>query len=102
MAKENGKTIDDIGTEDLPDILYNFWSEVIPTDAVNKKKKTDKENISASEKRYANTTLNCMRAAINRHLKETRSVDMMKDAKFTKAKSNFERRQEGRERCCAT
>ena len=71
-------TIDDIGTEELPQVMYEFY-----TDARYKS-----SNDGKLEK-YKNTTLNSIRAGINRHLKDTRGVDIMKDERFVKSNQMF-------------
>ena len=67
-------TLDDIGTDEFPQLLYEFY-----TDA--QYKSID----DGVEEKFKNSTMNSIRAGINRHLKDTRSVDIIKDMRFTKS-----------------
>lgn len=71
--KQLGVCIDEVTTENLPDFLYKFYSEV------------RKENGDL----YSNTSLKAMRAGINRYIKETRSIDIVSDARFMRTNELF-------------
>lgn len=74
MKEKNlGVCIDEVTTEDLPNFLFKFYSEV------------RKDNGQL----YSNTSLKSMRAAINRHVKETRSIDIVSDPKFMRTNELF-------------
>lgn len=67
MKEKNiGFCIEEVTTEELPNFLFKFYSEV------------RKENGEI----YSNTSLKGMGAAINRHIKETRSIDIVSDPKY--------------------
>ena len=87
-SKQLGNIIEEIATDELANIFFDFWAELVPTEASSKKKieGINKEN---NVPRYANTTLKCIRAAINRHLKKNRSIDIMKDPRFTRSNEMF-------------
>ena len=92
--KEIANIIEEVTTDDLAKILYDFWSEVSPTEkGLQQRKKTQiKKEINSEnedEPRYSNSTLSCIRAGINRHLKTKRGVDMISDTRFTKANEMF-------------
>ena len=69
-------TIDDIGSDELPQVLYEFYTDAQYKAASDRSK---------PPKKYKNTTLNSIRAGINRHLKDTHGIDIMKDARFVKS-----------------
>lgn len=71
--KKLGLCIEEITDEDLPNFLFKFYSEV------------RKENGQL----YSNTSLKSMRAAINRHIKETRSIDIVANPKFMRTNELF-------------
>lgn len=71
--KKLGVCIDEITTEDLPNFLFKFYSEV----------RKDNGQI------YSNTSLKSMRAGINRYIKETRSIDIVSDPKFMRTNELF-------------
>ena len=72
-------TIDDIGTEELPQLLYEFY-----TDAQYKSSESE-----TTPEKYKNTTLNSIRAGINRHLKDQRGIDIIKDERFVRSNQMF-------------
>lgn len=70
----------------LPNVLSDFYTEVRKSDA---------------EGEYKTSTLKCIRAAINRHYKATRSLDILSDPRFIKSNEMFtgvakKAKQEGR------
>lgn len=71
--KQLGVCIEEIPTDQLPTFLFNFYSEV----------RKDNKDL------YSNTSLKAMRAAINRHLKETRSLDIVADSRFIRCNELF-------------
>lgn len=74
MKEKNlGVCIDEVTTEELPNFLFKFYSEV------------RKDNAEI----YSNTSLKAMRAAINRYIKETRSIDIVSDPKFMRTNELF-------------
>ena len=72
-------TIDDIGDDELPQVMYEFYTDG--------QYKSGDEN--SPPERYKNTTLRSIRAGINRHLKQQRGIDLMKDPRFTKSNQMF-------------
>ena len=60
-------------TEDLPDILLNFYLAVRPKGAGN----------------YANQSMKCIRAALNRYFKAERGIDIIKNELFVKTNEMF-------------
>lgn len=73
VEKEIGNSIDEVDTEKLPNILFDFYTEVRST----------------KNETYKNTTLRCLRAGINRHMKETRSIDIVSDKRFIRCNEMF-------------
>ena len=61
--------VENILTEDLDQILFEFYSSVQP------QKKND----------YCVQTLKCMRAGLNRYFRQERGIDIAKDSMFTRA-----------------
>ena len=78
LAEKNLPACDDIPIEDLPDVLYNFYTEVC-------KKKPGKSDTYE----YKNSTLKYMRAGLNRHFKETKTIDIIAGSHFIKANKMF-------------
>ena len=76
--RKNYANLEDIENDDLPNILTNFYTEV------SKKKKGVNGDFE-----YKNTTLKCIRAAINRHFRETQSLDIIADHHFIAANEMF-------------
>ena len=74
-------TIDDIGTEELPSLLYEFYCDV-------QYKSYDSSEPEKSEK-YKNTSMKSIRGAINRYMKNSRGIDIMKDVRFTRSNEMF-------------
>lgn len=70
---ELGQTIDDVTDENLPNVLFDFYTEVRST----------KNEV------YKNTTLRCLRAGINRYIKEKRSIDIVADKRFIRTNEIF-------------
>ena len=65
---------------DLPEVLFKFYAEVQPKKIDPSKPNTDT---------YANTTLLCVRAGINRQIKEKRGIDIINDVRFVKSNELF-------------
>ena len=84
IKKVNGGldiTIDDIGTDELPPLLYEFYF-----DGQYKSFNSDR---SEECEQYKNTSLKSIRAAITRYLKNTRGIDIINDVRFTKSNEMF-------------
>ena len=71
-------TLDDISTSELPQILFEFY-----TDA------RYKSSADGKLEKYKNTTLNSIRAGIKLHLKDTCGIDIIKDENFVKSNQMF-------------
>lgn len=71
--KEVATNIDEVTDDDLPNLLFDFYTEVR-----SKKNQT-----------YKNTTLCCLRAGINRYMKEKRSIDIVSDKRFIRSNEMF-------------
>ena len=67
--------IDDIGTEELPNILTRFYTDV----------RTKKSN-----EQYQTSSFKVLRAGLNRYFKKTRTVDIVSDEKFMRANMIFD------------
>lgn len=67
LAEKEKPDADTISTDDLPDILSDFYTELRKSDA---------------EGEYKTSTLKCIRAALNRYFKGTRSLDILSDPRF--------------------
>ena len=80
LAEKDYPTIDEITDNNLPDVLYNFYSETC-------KKKPNPD--TGDEQEYKNSTLKCVRAALNRYFKEKRCVDIIVDGCFIKTNEMF-------------
>ena len=63
----------DIDTLDLPDILLDFYCLIKP--------KHDED--------YATQSLKCIRAALNRHFRTVRGLDIVKDTRFVRTNEMF-------------
>lgn len=86
LAEKNLPDADTILIDELPQVLTNFYTELRKADATNE---------------YKTSTLKCIRAAINRHYKDTRSIDILTDTRFIKSNEMFtgvtrKAKQEGR------
>ena len=79
-----GNNIDDISTEDLPTVLERFFSEV------NKPNKACNAEPNKPPSPYKNSSMRVIRAGINRHVKETRGIDIMSDKRFIKTQNFFQ------------
>lgn len=66
-------TFDEIDNKDLPDILYDFYTDL---------RKTDGEH-------YKLQSLKCVCAGINQYTKEHRNLDIIKDIGFTRSNEMF-------------
>ena len=80
-VKNGGLDIDveQIETSELLQLLYEFY-----TDAQYKECKDGEK-----AEKFKNTTMNSIRAGINRYLKEARGLDIMKDTRFTRSNQMF-------------
>ena len=56
----------DIGDDELPEILFDFYCEMKPQ----------------KEDKYATQSMKCKRTALNRHFKAERSLDIIKNSMF--------------------
>ena len=84
----------DITTDRLPEILTDFYVEVRKKKGIagNHKVNSDGKvypagNIQCND--YKNTSLMCIRAALNRHFKSTRSIDIIANENFIKCNEMF-------------
>ena len=66
--KKLGNIIEEISMDDLANILYDFWVEIVPTETSTNIKIGD-NNKENGVPRYTNTTLKCIyeRKQINRY-----------------------------------
>ena len=64
---------DELKTEDLPDILYEYYAAVRPQ----------------KDEDYCVQTLKCIRAALNRFFKPKLGIDITKDTRFVRANEMF-------------
>ena len=71
---ENKGLIEDLTDDELPDILFNFYSSAKPINGET----------------YAIQTLKCTRAGLNRYIKKYRNIDIIQDCKFIRANEMFE------------
>ena len=82
--------LDDIETEDLPKIIGDFYF------SIRKKTVTNDKNIKLSKtkqkeiKYYKNSSLKSGRAALNRHFKGTRGLDIINNDNFIKSNEIFQ------------
>ena len=65
-----GDSLEEVADSDLADLIEEFYAAI---------KKNPKGNCCDS---YKNSSLKVMRAGINRHLKEKRSIDMLNDPRL--------------------
>ena len=65
--------VSDISDGELPNVLFEFYSSVRPRN---------------SEK-YATQSLKCIRAALNRHFRQERGLDIIKDLSFIRTNEMF-------------
>lgn len=73
LAEKKLKNLPEILDEELPNILYNFY-----TDLRSKKGQL-----------YKLQSLKCIHAGVNRYMKEMRNIDIIKDLRFTKTNEMF-------------
>lgn len=71
--KEIAENLDAVSDEQLPQVLFDFYTEVRST----------------KNQTYKNTTLRCLRAGINRYVKEKRSIDIVLDRRFIQTNEIF-------------
>ena len=69
---------------DLSKLLSDFYTEIKKKEKPQAKKR--KEN---SEEEYKNSSLQCMRAALNRYFKEKRGINIINDDRFIQANEMF-------------
>ena len=84
----------DISNGDLPSILSDFYVEVPKKKITQGKHKVNDEgkvvpSASSTSLDYKNTSLMCIRAALNRHFKSTRSIDIIANEQFIQANEMF-------------
>lgn len=73
LEEKDLKTLTELADDDLPDILFNFY--------------TDLRKVNGQE--YKLQTLKCLRAGLNRYMKEKRNLDIIQDVKFTRTNEMF-------------
>ena len=100
LDEKNLPPIDLLTEQNLPEILSDFYTELKKKGKSSKTKKVTKQsdeptvsnttdgNTESSDE-YKNSTLNCIRAALNRHFKETLGIDIIKNTNFTKTNEMF-------------
>lgn len=71
--KKFGTDLDAVTDEDLPKVLFKFYTEAR----------------TVKNERYKNSTLKCIRAGVNRHIKETRGIDIVSDKRFIRCNEVF-------------
>lgn len=74
LAEKKLPDIDTISTDELPNVLSDFYTELRKVDAKGQ---------------YKTSTLKCIRAAINRYLKGNRSLDILSDPRFLSSNEMF-------------
>ena len=84
---------DQIPTVDLPQILSDFYVEVRKKKSTQNNHKVTKGGKvippSPTGNDYKNTSLMCIRAALNRHFKSTRSIDIIANEQFIQCNEMF-------------
>lgn len=73
LAEKKLSKLEDITDENLPNILYDFYSDLRKVDGGN----------------YKLQTLKCIRAGINRFMKEKRGLNIINDTTFTRSNEMF-------------
>lgn len=73
QEKEVAEDLDAVSDEDLPNLLFDFYTDVQST----------------KNQTYKNTTLRCLQAGINRYIKEKRSIDIISDPRFLRSNEMF-------------
>ena len=71
--EKNIAQLDEISEDDLPEILFRFYSDLCRQDGAE----------------YKLSSIKCIRAGLNRHLKESRNVDIISDVRFAKTNELF-------------
>ena len=106
LAEKGLKPLDEITTEELPNILSDFYTEVKKKEKSPPKKKKkskrplkevncdteelDSQNsVYQEEEEYKNSSLKCMRAALNRYFKETKGLNIITNENFIQANEMF-------------
>lgn len=72
-AKKIADGLDAVTDEKLPEVLFDFYTEAR----------------TAKNERYKNSTLKCIRAGVNRYVKETRGIDIVSDQNFIRCNEVF-------------
>ena len=83
-----------ISNEDLPEILSDFYCELKKKKTVETGHKMNSDGKvvpqkATEDKEYKNTTMHCIRAALNRHFKGSRNLDIISHPSFTKCNEMF-------------
>ena len=78
LIVKNLPELDNVETDDLPNILKEFYSAIIPNKPSN-----------PEQKEYSVQTLKCKRAALNRFFKAKRGVDIVSDPRFVACNEQF-------------
>lgn len=73
LAEKKLKPLDELQNEELPDILYHFYTNLR----------------KAKGGEYKLQSLKCIRAGINRYTKANRNLDIINDIRFTKTNEMF-------------
>ena len=85
----------EIATEDLPQILSDFYVELKKKNIKKIAHKLDDSGKVIPEsnqecEEYKNTSLKCIRAALNRHFKATRNLDIIANEQFIQCNEMFQ------------
>ena len=109
LESKNHADLDLLATSDLPQIIENFYL-VICTKHKVEVKETLENSVNSTEEdnnddcMYSNSSMCAIRAALNRHFKEKRGVDIISDSDFYHAnevfKGSFESQQAEWQRYC--
>ena len=99
--------LEEVCDAELPKLLSDFYTEVKKKEkSPNSKKKGTKKTKSptVSDEEYKNSSLQCMRAALNRYFKEKRGLNIISNETFIQANEMFrgvtkEGRRKGRGSC---
>ena len=81
--------IDDIADLDLPQILSDFYTEIKKKESPPKKGKSEQKHNENQDLEYKNSSLYCMRAALNRYFKEKQGLDIISNENFIKTNEMF-------------
>ena len=109
LAEKNLPAIEDILDVNLPKVLFDFYTEVKKKDKTPRKNpKKNKSNVPEVKEQcenideYKNSSLKCMRAALNRYFIEKRGINIITNERFLQANEMFrgvtkKARREGRD-----